>query len=103
MTRWQTYDDEEWMSRTRAAFVPGQDFNAFFAAYVGTLSAKAQQKWQRTESVYVCAQQRVISQLEGRFNELVAEAPKRLTNQQRMERQGKIFNHSGKCGKITTK
>jgi hypothetical protein len=37
-----------------------------------------------------------------RLEELTAkiERGERLNNQERLERQGLIFNHSGKCGKI---
>ena len=35
--------------------------------------------------------------------ELDLDQNERLTNDGRLQRQGRIFNHSGKCGKIITK
>lgn len=41
----------------------------------------------------------------GRLSKLDAKIDRgeRLNSQERLERQGLIFNHSGKCGKIVTK
>ena len=64
------YDDEEWLCRTRAAYQPGMDFNAYFLAYTAALPSASQRAWQRTTCIAFCAKESVRNQLEWRFNEL---------------------------------
>ena len=48
--------------------------------------------------------QRMVRASDLRLEELTdkIERGERLTNQERLGRQGLIFNHDGKCGKIIT-